>query len=95
LSKGAEAIASPLRRAAANLTSSFEAGGRAVTGEAAGAETGVAASAGSVSSDGPPAWARRMRRSQTISHGTSAATHAVKSGDGGGAGASVDLSEGE
>jgi len=84
LSKGAEALASPLRRAAANLTSSFEAGGRAVTGEAAGVETGVAASASSSSADGPPAWARRMRRSQTISHGTSSATHAIKSGDGGG-----------
>ena len=95
MSKGAEAIASPLRRAAANLTSSFEAGGRAVTGEAASAELGVAASAGSSSAEGPPAWARRMRRSQTISYGTSAATHTVKSGDGGGAGASVDLSEGK
>jgi type IV secretion system protein TrbL len=36
-----------------------------------------------------------MRRSQTISHGASAATHAVKAGDGSGGGASVDLSEGE
>ena len=43
----------------------------------------------------PPAWAQRMKRSQTVSHGASAATHAVRSGDSGGGGASVDLSEGE
>jgi type IV secretion system protein TrbL len=36
-----------------------------------------------------------MKRSQTINHGTSAAAHAVRSGDHGGGGASVDLSEGE
>ncbi|WPP05934.1 P-type conjugative transfer protein TrbL [Methylocella tundrae] len=92
LSGGADTIISPLRRAAANLKSSFEAGGRAVTGEAAG---GGASSAGSPATAGPPEWVKRMRRSQTISHGASTASHAVKSGDGGGGGASVDLSEGE
>jgi type IV secretion system protein TrbL len=45
--------------------------------------------------DGPPAWARRMKRAQTVSQGASAATNAVRSGDGAGGGASVDLSEGE
>jgi type IV secretion system protein TrbL len=54
-----------------------------------------AASTGSSSAGGPPAWAARMKRSQTVSHGASAATHAVRSGDHGGGGASVDLSEGE
>jgi type IV secretion system protein TrbL len=43
----------------------------------------------------PPAWAARMKRSQAVSHGTSAATHAVRAGDSAGGGASVDLSEGE
>ncbi len=43
----------------------------------------------------PPAWATRMKRSQTVSHGASAATNAVRSSDHGGGGASVDLSEGE
>ena len=98
ISKAAEAVTSPLRRAAANLRSSFEAGGRAVTGEAGsggGEAAGAASSAGSSASGSPPDWAKRMRRSQTISHGASAATHAVKSGDGSGGGASVDLSEGE
>ena len=57
LSKGAEAITSPLRRAAASLKSSFEAGGRAVTGEAAagGAEgASGASSSGSAATTGLP-----------------------------------------
>jgi type IV secretion system protein TrbL len=36
-----------------------------------------------------------MKRSRTVSHGVSAATHAVRSADHGGSGATVDLSEGE
>jgi len=52
------------------------------------------ASAGRSSAE-PPACAARMKRSQTVSHGASAATNAVRSGDHGGGGASVDLSEGE
>jgi len=58
----------------------------------------VAANAGSAAGSSPaadpPAWAKRMKRSQTVSHGASAATHAVRSSDHGGGGASVDLSEG-
>jgi type IV secretion system protein TrbL len=50
---------------------------------------------GSPSSGVPPAWATRMKRLQTMSHGASAATHAVRSVDHGGGGASVNLSEGE
>lgn len=84
---GASAAASPLRRAAESVSSSFAAGGRAAAG---GAEAGSAASP----PDAPPAWARRMRRSQAASHGASAATHAIRSGDHGGGGASIDLSEG-
>ena len=45
-----------------------------------------AASSGSSSAGGPPAWAARMKRSQTMSHGASAATHAVRSADHGGGG---------
>jgi type IV secretion system protein TrbL len=54
-----------------------------------------AASSGSPSASGPPAWATRMKRAQTMSHGVSAATHSVRSADHAGGGASVDLSEGE
>ncbi len=43
----------------------------------------------------PPAWARRMRRSQTISHGVTAADHAIRSGDHPSGGSGVDLSEGD
>ena len=96
LAKGTEAVMSPLRRAADSLRSSFEAGGQTATG--GGSPAGAAAatsSAGSSARSSPPAWARRMKRSQTINHGTSAAAHAVRSGDHGGGGASVDLSEGE
>jgi type IV secretion system protein TrbL len=101
LAKGADAVMSPLRRAAGSLKSSFEGGGsRAATGEGSSAGTDAAASAStsaaaSSANSSPPAWARRMKRAQTMNHGTSAAAHAVRSGDHGGGGASVDLSEGE
>jgi type IV secretion system protein TrbL len=49
---------------------------------------------GSSTTEAPPAWARRMKRAQTVNQGMSAATHAVRSGDGAGGGSSVDLSEG-
>jgi type IV secretion system protein TrbL len=84
---GVSTAASPLRRAGTGLKSSFESGGRGVAGVAD--ESGEP-----VLNDAPPAWARRMRRAQAVSHGTSAATHAIRSGDHGGSGSSVDLSEG-
>jgi type IV secretion system protein TrbL len=64
------------------------------TGRAAASGT-VDAATNSPSPGDPPSWAVRMKRSQTVSHGASAATHAVRSADHGGGGASVDLSEGE
>jgi type IV secretion system protein TrbL len=72
--------ASPLRRATASNV-----------GEAGSA----AASDHAPPTGSPPSWAARMKGSQTVSHGVSAATHAVRSGDPGGGGASVDLSQGE
>jgi type IV secretion system protein TrbL len=51
--------------------------------------------AASTSAEGQPDWARRMKRAETIRHGASAVGHAVRSGDHGGGGSSVDLSEGE
>jgi type IV secretion system protein TrbL len=77
---GASNIAGSLRRAAGAAAS--EAGQSAVP-----TTTSSAAE--------PPAWAARMKRSQTVSHGASAATHAVRSADHGGSGAAVELSEGE
>ena len=54
-----------------------------------------ASSGGPPSAGGPPAWATRMKRAQTVSHSASAATHSVRSADHASGGASVDLSEGE
>jgi type IV secretion system protein TrbL len=60
------------------------------SGKAFSAAAGGSASGGS---GGPPEWARRLRRGQTISHGIQAAAHAVRSGDRGGGSASVNLKE--
>jgi type IV secretion system protein TrbL len=95
LAKGADAVMSPLRRAAGSLKSSFEAGGHSATGEGSSVDADAAPASASSSNSSPPAWARRMKRAQTINHGTSAAAHAVRSGDHAGGGASVDLSQGE
>ncbi|MGE3307975.1 MAG: P-type conjugative transfer protein TrbL [Rhizobiaceae bacterium] len=99
-SKAGSAIASPFQRAAASMRESFEAGGRVVSGDAGAAEADAssaasapAASATPSSADSPPAWAKRMKRGQQITHGVQAAAHAVKSGDAHGGGSSVNLSE--
>ena len=82
LSRGAEAVMSPLRRAAGSFKSSFEGGGsRAATGEGSLASADAAASSAASSASSPPAWARRMKRAQSMNHGASAAAHAVRSGD--------------
>src|SRR5208282_2365609 len=74
------AAVSPLRSAAASMQSSFVAGGAAVTGESAPSAAAASATA-SAEGAGPPAWARRMKRNQTISQGAAAADHAIRSGD--------------
>jgi type IV secretion system protein TrbL len=86
------AATSPLRRATAGLRSSFSAGGAAAaSGEAAPPAT----AATSADASGPPAWARRMQRNQSINQGVSTAQHAIRSGDHPSSGGGVDLSEGE
>jgi len=89
---GASAATSPLRRAAASLRDSFAAGGQTATG---GASTGDAGASAQGGASGPPAWASRMKRNQTINQGVSAADHAIRSGDHPSGGGGVDLSEGE
>lgn len=79
----AGATMSPLRRAGAAMKQSWQAG---AAGQAA------AASATSEPS-GPPAWASAMKNRQTVHHGASVAAHTMRGGDGGGGGASVDVSE--
>ncbi|MDD9721790.1 P-type conjugative transfer protein TrbL [Sulfitobacter sp. PR48] len=98
---GGAAAISPLRRAAASASGALKAshaagsragfaatGGSSSLGSGTGASTAMSAPTGS-----PPAWARSMRRSQAMSHGVSAATHALRAGDSPGSGASVSLSE--
>ena len=102
-STGAKAAASPLKRAATraadSLKSSFDAGSRAATeisggtADDGGATESAQAAASTATRDGPPAWAKRMKRSQQLAHGVQAAAHAVKSGDSHGGGSSVNLSE--
>ena len=93
-------------RAADSLKSSYQSGARSafemtggsstagtIGGDAADSDTASAASTSTAAADGPPAWAKRMKRSQQMSHGVQAAAHAVKSGDSHGGGSSVNLSE--
>ncbi|PQA75138.1 P-type conjugative transfer protein TrbL [Brucella oryzae] len=101
------AAASPLKRAASkaseSVKSSFSDGARAGFGVSGGSSTagtvGVASEAASaapspaIHAGGSPAWAKQMQRKQTLSHGTSMATHAVRSGDSHGGGSSINLSE--
>ncbi len=93
------AATSPLRRAAANMKSGFSEGGKAAF-EATGGSSTMGSIGGpsteaatSGAGDAPPAWARRMKRSQALSHGATAAAHAVRSGDSHGGGSSINLSE--
>jgi type IV secretion system protein TrbL len=91
---GASAAIQPVRqaaaRAAASLKSSYAAGRAATAGGQAPAAAAASAPPSSASG-APPAWAARMKRSQTISHGATAAAHAVRSGDHGGGSMSVSL----
>lgn len=94
---GAAAASSPLRRAAADLGQRYQAGGRAafeaMGGKVVGRAEAPANDAGSGS--GEPAWAKSMRRRQAAAHGVQTAVHAVRAGDGGGAGSSISVREGE
>ena len=95
---GSAAI-SPLHRAAASVKSSFSSGAKGAFDATGGSSTmgtvGGAGPAPSSTREGQPAWAQRMRRGQALSHGVSAAAHAVRSGDSHGGGSSVNLSEGD
>ncbi|MFZ3179971.1 MAG: hypothetical protein WA156_07110 [Methylocystis silviterrae] len=55
---------------------------------------GAAAATSAASPAGEPAWAKRLKRSQSMAHGVSLATHSIRAGDVHGAGASINLSEG-
>src|ERR1700761_7008760 len=92
--RGAATVASGATSAyrAGGLSGVASAGGSAVVSPLRRLAAGVAG--GSPPAEAAPAWARRMKRTQTVNQGMSAATQAVRSGDGAGGGSSVDLSEG-
>jgi type IV secretion system protein TrbL len=97
---GAGAAAQSVKRAAGSagetMAESYRGGARIAVEATGGTSTmgsigGSAASEGAPATSSPPAWAQRMKRHQTMSHGATAAAHAVKSGDSYGGGASVSL----
>ena len=98
---GAGAATQPIRHAAGKATEtmaeSYRRGANAAVEATGGTSTmgtiggGAAANEDAPAPGSPPAWAQRMKRHQTMSHGATAAVHAVKSGDSHGGGASVSL----
>jgi type IV secretion system protein TrbL len=74
---------SPLRKAAAAMKQAGTGGGSAA-GPVSPASQGAA---------GPPAWATAMKRRQAVTSAASIAAHTLRSGDSGGSGTSIDLSE--
>ena len=90
---GAGLATSPLRRAASVLSDSAQGGARAAVAASGGAISDGGSPNAPTPSSSPPAWAARMGRAQTLHHGATVATHALRSGDSPGGGTSVSLSE--
>ncbi|RUT98716.1 P-type conjugative transfer protein TrbL [Mesorhizobium sp. USDA-HM6] len=96
-------------QAGQSLKASFASGANSAVEITGGSSTmgtvgGATASSATVSSFGAgkpssaqdqPEWAKRLQRSQRLSHGAQTAAHAVRAGDGHGGGASISLSEGK
>ncbi|MEM9310186.1 MAG: P-type conjugative transfer protein TrbL [Pseudomonadota bacterium] len=87
---GVNTAVSPLKRA---VGESYRSGSRAAFEATGGKFSNSPSSMPTPANDGPPAWARRMKRQQSLQHGTAVAAHAIRSGDGGGAGTAISLSE--
>jgi type IV secretion system protein TrbL len=82
--------------AAETMAESYRGGARTAVEATGGTSTmgtigGSTASEEAPATSSPPAWAQRMKRRQTMSHGATATAHAVKSGDSHGGGASISL----
>jgi len=100
---GATAAARPVSQAASRALSavaeSFRGGARSAATATGGSSTmgtiGGAPDETAPSSSSPPEWAQHMKRRQSMSHGTTAAAHAVRSGDSHGGGASISLRQDE
>jgi len=87
---GVGAAISPLRRA---MTDSYRSGSRAALTATGSAFSNTASDMPAPANDGPPAWAQRLKRQQSLHHGVATAAHVIRSGDHGGGGTSVSLSE--
>lgn len=91
---GASAAMSPLKKAVGD---SYRSGSRAAFeatgGKFSNSPSSMSTPAPGNTNAGPPAWARRMKRRQSLHHGAMTTAHALRSGDGGGAGTSINLSE--
>ena len=96
-------VRNAMSRAGESLRSS-RTSGRAAAWTATGGQSPVAgmpeaandaasAPAGGSTPSVPPAWASRMKRGQAVSHGVTAAAHAIRSGDHGGGSMSVSLNQ--
>jgi type IV secretion system protein TrbL len=94
------AAMSPLRKSAEGLQQSFKDGARGaisatggkIISPNSGLASGAAPPADPEPAAGPPAWAKAMKDRQAILHSAQIAAHTLKSGDGGGAGTTIDTS---
>jgi type IV secretion system protein TrbL len=101
---GAAAATRPVSRAASRasgaMAESYRGGARTAVEATGGSSTmgtigGSTAGEAPSSPSSPPAWAQRMKRHQAMSHGATAAAHAVRSGDSHSGGASISLRQDE
>ncbi|MGD9922426.1 MAG: P-type conjugative transfer protein TrbL [Pseudorhodoplanes sp.] len=101
---GAARVAHPVSqaasRAAGSMAESYRGGARSAVAATGGSSTmgtigGASNGELAPSSSSPPAWAQRMKRRQTMSHGATTAAHAVRSGDSHGGGTSISLRQDE
>lgn len=99
---GASAAVQPVKqamsRAASALSDSYEAGRFAALNAASGEQSSRTASSGEwptteASADFAPAWAKRMKRGQAMSHGASIAAHSIHSSNDGGGSMNVSLDQ--
>ena len=91
----AGAAMSPLRKAAGSAKSNFREGARASIDNIGGRIIPAQGRtpSGPDPEGGPPAWAKSMKQRQSLGHSASLAAHTVRSGDGHGAGTSIDTKE--
>jgi type IV secretion system protein TrbL len=93
-------VSAAVSRASDAMAESYRGGARSAVAATGGSSTigtigGSAAGDATSTPSTPPAWAQRMKRHHSMSHGATAAAHAVRSGDSHGGGASISLRQDE